>query len=249
MKLDTAREAEEDDIDQDVVRATPLGKRSVELMLSSLQVWSEERFLRLSRKDRHNAMLSTAQHTTDMRFDHFLARAYTENSFVRKDDGSWQLRSNFGRRPTTRRHRLDFLATLQVPSLSGVTTGRFDCNVGYDSYVTYYVVLPPAVARGGNAVVSTGETRGADSHGASALATLLAALLREMETRRLVQFVTTHSFRSGLAGDLHRAGETWKTIGEVCRWKSISCIRLYSERPSLYDSRTSQGFRVCPRSG
>ena len=60
----------------DVEHSTPLGKSSVELMLSALAVVSESAFRALNRVDRHNMWASMAQHNVGMRFGHFLARDY-----------------------------------------------------------------------------------------------------------------------------------------------------------------------------
>lgn len=253
LRLDAALEVQEDRIERDVVRATPLAKRAVELILSSLQVWSERNFLRLSRADRHHVLASAIQYTAGMRFGHFLARAYNLASFQHDDDGSWHLRTNFTRRPKGRMFRLDFLAK-----------PRHACQVFRvrrpDGSVAASLTAATLLAWHFRQVIRAGETllfRPVPNDPPTRAnrqkwlrRVLLAALpLDQVEARRLVRFVTPHSFRSGLAGDLHRAGVDWKRIGAVCRWESISCIRLYSQRPSLSMSRTSQSFRVLPRSG
>ena len=75
----------------DVEHSTPLGKSSVELMLSALAVVSEAAFRALSREDRHNVWASMAQHTVGMRFGHFLARDYRWQQFTVAADGAHRL--------------------------------------------------------------------------------------------------------------------------------------------------------------
>ena len=79
------------DTTYDVEHSTPLGKSSVELMLSALAVVSESAFRALNRVDRHNMWASMAQHNVGMRFGHFLARDYRWQQFVLAADGSYRL--------------------------------------------------------------------------------------------------------------------------------------------------------------
>ena len=60
---------------------------------------------------------------------------------------------------------------------------------------------------------------------------LLLTALPDTETaaRALVLHVTPHSFRSGLAGDLLRAGEQLSAIMQACRWWSERVARMYAE--------------------
>ena len=71
----------------------------------------------------------------------------------------------------------------------------------------------------------------------------------EVAAIALVNDISPHSFRAGLASDLLREGVSIAIIGSVCRWKATRAIRLYAERASLSMSRTSAGFRSVSRSG
>lgn len=77
---------------------------------------------------------------------------------------------------------------------------------------------------------------------------LLAALpLNDDKARRLVHFVTPHSFRPGLAGDLLLEGLSLTQIATVCRWQGARIVRIYVERQPLSAFRSSTRFRLIAR--
>ena len=67
---------------------------------------------------------------------------------------------------------------------------------------------------------------------------------RDRKARAQVEFVTPHSFRPGLAGDLLSAGATLQQIMRRCRWASAGVAKMYAERPSLGTLRTSSTFNL-----
>ena len=77
---------------------------------------------------------------------------------------------------------------------------------------------------------------------------LRQALLRalpaeEVRARAMVQFVTPHSFRPGLAGDMLEDGMSLDGIATECRWHGRRIVRIYAERDSLSSARRTDGFR------
>ena len=92
------------------------------------------------------------------------------------------------------------------------------------------------------------ETCSRDQRQAWLREVLLAALpTNERYARAAVDDVTPHSFRAGLAGDLHREGVGLPRIGSVCRWNTQRVVRLYAERPSLSVLRMTNVFRFIER--
>ena len=77
---------------------------------------------------------------------------------------------------------------------------------------------------------------------------LSAALpIVEKEARALVDQVTPHSFRAGLAGDLFREGVALQRIASICRWNTPRVVRLYAERACLSMFRETLCFRIVRR--
>ena len=66
----------------------------------------------------------------------------------------------------------------------------------------------------------------------------------ETDTMTLVDGVTPHAFRAGLAGDLAAEGAPWQSIAVQCRWNSMRAMRMYAGRPSLQAQRRSRLFCV-----
>ena len=253
LRLDAALEKEEDNVERDVGRATPLDQGSVELLLSAFQIFDEDAFLRRSREDRHNVMLSAVQYTAGVRFGHFLARQFTEASFRKRPNGSYHLVSDWSRYPSARRYCLDFLAVPRY-SCQLFRVRRTDGSIGATLTAATLLKWHFRQLRADNEtslfrpVASKEPTRGARQRWLRN--TLWAALpLHEKEARDLVGLVSPHSFRAGLAGDLHRHGTSFSRIGAICRWSSPAAIRIYATRPSLSMARKTRAFRVLPHSG
>ena len=60
----------------------------------------------------------------------------------------------------------------------------------------------------------------------------------------MVDEVTPHSFRPGLAGDLLAEGLTLQAIAVECRWHGERIVRIYAEREPLSAVRHSDAFRL-----
>ena len=73
---------------------------------------------------------------------------------------------------------------------------------------------------------------------------LLAALPRsDKVARALVEKVTPHSWRPGLAGDMLAEGTTDAERMRRCRWLSKRVADMYAERPSLGRQRQSSSVQ------
>ena len=91
-----------------VKRSTPLCFRSVGFLLSAYQVWNEEYFNSLDRRNRHHVANCVMQHTKAMRFGHFLHRRYTTHSFSRDVYACRRLYTDWHRYSGRRRYCLEF---------------------------------------------------------------------------------------------------------------------------------------------
>ena len=65
----------------------------------------------------------------------------------------------------------------------------------------------------------------------------------------MIDEVTPHSFRPGLAGDLLAEGKQFGAIAVECRWQGVKNVRMYAERMALGDARASTAFRKIDGNG
>ena len=65
----------------------------------------------------------------------------------------------------------------------------------------------------------------------------------ETSTLAMIESVTPHSFRPGLAGDLLTEGVPLARIAVECRWQGTRIVRMYAERMPLIAARSARGFR------
>ena len=253
LRIDAAIEATESGTPQDVERCTPLGRDSVELILSALRVFGEEQFSRLPRTDRHHVVASMMQHTQGLRFGHFIYRNYSRAAFFEDPNGSLFMMSDWHRYPSARRFCLEFETNPAFDcqryrvfrSDGSVATTLTTCDVLHWHFGQLRAAGEASIFA---PVISARVSR--DERQSWLRTTLLRALpLYEVAARRLVGFVSPHSFRAGLAGDLFRAGASISRIGSICRWNSTKAIRIYAERSPLARSRRSRSFRVISRKG
>ena len=233
----------------EVDRCTPIGKRGVDMILSSFRVFDRAAFQRLSRANRHHIYATVMQHTGGMRFGQVFTRDYTTDSFVQDNrDRSLRLITDYSRYAGLRQFCIEFEASPRYESMWYHVS---------DQDGTVRAVYPAATlmrwhfdrlrADGERHVFRPviGDLGSRQSRQAWLRAALLTALpLDEHGARALIQDVTPHSFRAGLAGDLYREGIALTTIGSVCRWNSMYDVRIYSERPCMSMSRTNDKFRV-----
>ena len=234
---------------EEVERCTPIGKRSVEMLLSAFGVVGRDTFRRLSRSNRHHVFSTMMQHTGGMRFGNVLARDYTTDSFIRDSrEGAFRLITDYNRYAGRRRFCIVFEDSPRYASMY--------YHVNDEKGVARAVLTAATVmgwhfemlqASGERHVFRPvrGELTSRDTRQKWLRQALLDALpLQEHAARALVEDVTPHSFRAGLAGDLYREGIVFQTIGSVCRWNSPYAIRIYAERPCLSMSRASDDFRA-----
>ena len=62
-------------------QCTPLGQRTVSLLLSAFAIKDRQSFQRSSHRNRHHIVLTVMQHSAAMRFGHFPAKGYTTQCF------------------------------------------------------------------------------------------------------------------------------------------------------------------------
>ena len=235
---------------EEVERCTPVGKRGVDMMLSSFRVYSRRAFQRLRRADRHHLFATVMQHTGGgMRFGQSHERDYTVESFVQDArDGSFRLVTDYSRYAGRRQFCIEFPTHPRYKSM-WYEVRRPDGTV--EATFTAATLMQwhfDELRRNGERQVFkpiVGRTTSRDARQTWKRQALLAALpLHERAARELVNDVSPHSFRAGIAGDVAREGHSLQTIGSICRWNSMKAIRLYAERPCLSMFRKTENFRV-----
>ena len=253
VTLDARAEATQAGVDYvHVDRCTPVGVRGVNLILSSFGITSRAAFERLSRKDRHHVVATLMQHTGGMRFGQFITRDYTVDAFVEDPhDGSFRLITDYTRNVGERHFAIEFSAApryacmwYEVQSVVGGGT-RYTLTAATILRWHFELLRRDGEIRMFNPRKGVAPTR--EARQAWLREVLWRALpMDDKKARASVADVSPHSFRSGLAGDLHREGASLQTIGSICRWKSPIAIRIYAERPCMSMSRTSTKFRLMP---
>jgi len=235
-----------------VDRCAPVGRRGISMILSAFRLTSEERFNELPRKDRHHIAASVMQHTGGMRFGHFRDRQYPLDAFaIDGVDASIRLITDWSRYAGRRQYCIEFPA---APRFQSMWYEVFAPNGNLlDSYPAATVLHWHfrRLQRDGERVVFApvlNETVSREDRQSWIREVLWRALpIPEREARLVVQNVTPHSFRPGLAGDLHREGVSLQRIGSICRWNTPRVVRLYAERPCLSMTRLTNGFRLIER--
>ena len=99
-------------------RCSPVGRRSISMILSAFRLTSEERFNELCRKDRHHIADSVMQHTGGMRFGHFPDRQYPLDAFaVDAVDATLRLVTDWSRYAGRRQYCIEFPAAPRFRSM------------------------------------------------------------------------------------------------------------------------------------
>ena len=231
-------------------RCTPLGQRTISMILSSFELTSKEKFAALSRKDRHHVANALMQHTGGMRYGGFPARNYTDASFTFGRDGTIRLVTDWSRYPGRGQFYIEFPANprfdamwyrIYAPNGDLIETYPAATLLGW-----HFELL----RRDGERHVFNpvpGEMCSRDARQEWIRDVLYRALpICEREARLAVEDATPHSFRAGLAGDLFREGVSLQRIKSICRWFS-KAARAYVERPCLSMCRLTNGFRLIER--
>lgn len=231
----------------EVDRCTPVGKRSVDMLLSAFKVVDERSFRLLRREHRHHLFATVLQHTGGMRFGQFTERDYSVDAFVQDSRASFRLVTDYSRYSGARQYCVEFAAFPRYESMWYHVSNTDGVRLSVFSAATLIRWHFDMLREHGQRQVFrpvVGQLCSREQRKAWLRAVLLQALPpQEHAARALVEDVTPHSFRAGLAGDLFREGITLQTIGSVCRWNSAIAIRLYAERPCLSMSRSSDKFR------
>ena len=227
----------------DVRRSTPIGAQSVSLLLSHFRVYDKASFLSLPRQHRHHLVISMMQHTCGMRFGHFLWRNYRVSSFTRDRHGTFRLITDWHRYSGQRSYCLEFARTPRWPCLKYAV---FDAEgIHTASLVTAQVMQWhfDQLESAGESIVfapDLGQPLSRVRRKQWLQHSLLSALpSEETAVRLLVELVSPHAFRAGLAGDLLRAGVPPQSIAIWCRWWSMRAMRMYADRQELCFGRTS----------
>ena len=233
----------------DVERCTPIGVRGVNLILSSYAITSRARFEGLRRADRHHIVATVMQHTAGMRFGQFITRDYTLDAFLEDpSDMSFRLITDYNRY-RGRQFAIEFLAAPRWACMWYEVRSPVGGGVRYT--LTAATIMRwhfEMLRREGEIRMfrpKKGETPTREARQAWLRQALWRALpMDDVKARATIADVSPHSFRAGLAGDLHREGASLQTIGSICRWKAVKAIRIYAERPCMSMSRTSKRFRL-----
>ena len=233
-------------------RCTPLGCRAVSFLFNSFAVVDRTSFGRLARADRHHLAACAMQHTCAMRFGHFPARAYVRDMFARDpDNGSLRLVTDWHRYSGRRKYCLTFAAAPQYRARMYTLRDAHGDEVDFVSAATILTWHFHFLQRDHEQTVfapRSGVQPSRHSRQEWLRAALLAALpVGDARARAMVEDVTPHSFRPGLAGDLLREGMLPQAIAVECRWADIRNVRLYGERLPLSAARRSSAFRLNAR--
>lgn len=228
-------------------RCTPLGRRDVSLLLSAFGVNDKASFLRLQRRERHHLAITVMQHSAAMRFGHFPARAYVWQQFI-AENGCYRLMTDWHRYSGRHRYCLRFE---QSPASRARwyrlrdTQGVVVADVSAATIMSWHfeqlrlsgehTVFAPS---------SSGVSTRLERQQWLRQALLQALPLSETRARAMVEHVTPHSFRPGLAGDLLEEGMSLDAIASECRWHGRRIVRMYAERESLSAVRRTDGFRT-----
>ena len=235
-----------------VDRCTPVGRRGVSMLLSAFAVTSERAFNALSRADRHHIAVAMMQHTGGMRFGGFTVRNYALDSFLIDGmHGSIRLVTDWARYSGRRQFYIEFPASPRFEAMwYNVYAPNGDLLDTYPAATLLHWHFRRLRRDGERHVFAPvpGETCSRDERQTWIREALLAALpVPEREARVAVDDVTPHSFRPGVAGDLHRDGVAIQRIGAVCRWNTQRVVLIYAERPCLSSFRLTNGFRLIQR--
>ena len=232
-----------------VDRCTPIGKRGVDMLLSAFELVDEQAFRRLSRVDRHNIAATVMQHTGGMRFGQLFERDYVVDSFVRDArDGSMRLITDYNRYAGRRQFCIEFEASPRYASMwyhvSGMD-GSIRATYSAATLMRWHFDMIRAQGERHVFRPKPGREISREARQTWLRGALSDALpLDEYSARILLEKVSPHSFRAGIAGDLFREGIALPSIGSVCRWNSMVDIRMYAERPCMSMSRSSDNFRI-----
>ena len=230
-------------------RCAPLGRNAVSLLLSAFRVTGRSSFLRLSRQNRHHIVAMVMQHSTGMRFDHFPARAYLLRQFLVNDDtGDISLTTDWHRYSGRRRYRLRFPMSPKRRSRwysVYAPSGEFVTHLAAATIMSWHFAQLRA-SREQTVFAPDEEDKPSRASRQAWLRRSLRSALPTNETRAIamIEDVTPHSFRPGLAGDLLAEGASLEEIGLECRWQGRRIVRMYAERMSLGAARVSTRFRV-----
>ena len=230
-------------------RCTPLGNDDVSLLLSAFGAISRARFAKIPRRHRHHLACVVMQHVRGMRYGHFIYRAYTIDQFkFNPKDGSFVLLTDWSRYAGRSKFCLKFEAFPKLDCLRytlRASDGTVVDTVAAATVLSWHFDILRQENESKIFAPANGEAASREDRAKWLRESLLAALpLDEHDARRLVDQVTPHSFRPGLAGDMRQAGLRLDEIAIECRWLGLRNARTYSARRPLSASRISTAFRL-----
>ena len=228
-------------------RCVPLDKRCVELFFSAFGAHSRPGFAVLRRSDRHHLAACVLQHAAGMRFGHFIYRKYKVQDFqVDGRDGALRLMTDWHRFSGRAMYCLAFEAFPTSPTRKYELRDQRGNVVDTVSPATVLSWHFDILREAGESCVFE-PIRGAQPS-AELRTDWLRRTLRsiipvdESAARALIDEVSPHSFRPGLAGDLLREGMRLDEIAIQCRWHGTRNPKMYASRPPLSAFLRSAAF-------
>ena len=227
LKLDAAEKISPDK--RPPVSKVGLANTSIVAILSAHGVSDAESFQRLSDIDRQYVATAVMQHTAGLSFGHFVHRHYKPKDFSRHSDGSWSLRTTWGRYAGVQ------YLTIRFPSQPTWDCMRYDVgevSITAADIITWYFETLPSDAR---IFVPRGhDVEGRLDYQAWIRKTLRTAWPQCSHTVATgIKAATPHSFRAGFAADLQKEGATLRQLKLLGRWKSERAVVTYTTRVAL----------------
>ena len=210
-------------------RSLALGKVAVSLLFSAYNAVSKNTFARLSREVRHNLAMSVCMHTGCMRFE--LVRQLRKRGSFRwsEPDQCWRLASDWHKM----RRRMDTY-TVEFPTFPTFASMSYKVYASDGSVrrsFTAAQVLQWHME--GEKSKQARDLFAPEDESSSSFQKWLRASFKALlaedakEVIALVDAITPHSFRAGIAGDLDRENVPRARIKKVGRWESDRAMEQY----------------------
>ena len=210
-------------------RSLALGNVAISLLFSAYNAGSKEKFARLSKDVRHHLVTSICMHTGCMRYE--LIRQMRKKGSFRwsAPDQCWRLASDWHKmRRRVHTYTVDFprkpqfqAMVYQIYASDGSTRQTFTAAQVLQWH------MQDVGSKKAKDVFAPENT--SSNHFQKWLRASFKALLAEDadEVTALVQAITPHSFRAGMAGDLERENVPRSRIKKLGRWDSDRAMEQY----------------------
>ena len=228
-------------------RALALGQVGIGLLFSAYAATKRKGFSRLPVAVRHNLVISICMHTGCLRFK--MVRELYKHARLRWSQPSrcFMMESDWNkmRRPVGQ-YTIKFP---QHPRYHAMQYRAYNVDGASTHYFTAEAVLRWHVAMTGSTQVNKlftpvfGEEPSSRDFKKWLRASFGALLVgTKTEVARLIQAITPHSFRAGMAGDLEREDIPRSTIKKLGRWHSERAMEQYM-RDGLAQKLSSTQYR------